>query len=85
MKQGLRFYMQNGEIDCYDPVDVNDLQIVGYEYNFYVGGYNYVLRKEDVLRIEFYLVCDECGKEVEQGEKCYSYKCLQLRYPCEYR
>lgn len=64
--KGLRFTMIDGTIEHFDPVDTDALN--GWdeydEYVFYVGGYKYRIKKEDVQKYEFYPICPVCGYEL---------------------
>lgn len=66
---GLKFTMNDGTVDHYDPVDMDNLfRETETDYQFYVAGYDYTVMKADVKLMEQYEICPVCGYELTEGE-----------------
>lgn len=75
MNKGLRFTLTDGSRDDYDPVNIdNGLIETESEYRFYNGYCHYAVNKSDILRLDFYDLCEECGYELH-GDGCRNYSC----------
>jgi len=60
--KGIEIFYKNGETQCFDPISEwfeDDLS-----YSFWIGGYDYQIPKEDVLKLREYDLCEDCGYEV---------------------
>lgn len=67
MKQGIRFYMTDGSTKDFDPVNSFDEKVDKYEIKVM---YTYFVVKNEVLRYEFYPLCDKHGYENSDKYKC---------------
>lgn len=68
MKQGIRFYMKECYEQDYDPCD--SFYEEGSFYNVLIFGYKYSILKEDVIKYEFYPLCEKHGYEKSEKYKC---------------
>jgi len=64
---GVKFTLKNNTFDWYDPVDYEN----GYsedETDIHVdtGFFDYIIPKKDIIKIEFYKLCEICEHELEK-------------------
>lgn len=67
MKKGIRFYMTDGSAQDYDPL--NNFEELGDKYVVEVF-FKYEINKEDVIRYEYYPLCEKHGYENSEKYKC---------------
>lgn len=60
---GIKFLLKNGECDYYDPLDHSDLQETETHYILNMT-YKYEIPKKDVIKFEWFDICQECGYEI---------------------
>ena len=71
---GLRFFMTDGTIDCYDPVDYKkDFTENEYSYEINNGYGKWIIWKNTVKGYERYLLCSG-GYEL-YGNSCHNLNC----------
>jgi len=70
--KGIKFIMIDGTVDHYDPVEV--IEDIDDELIFWVGGYEYRMKKSEVEKHEWYEICEVCGHELTEGQclRCYN-------------
>ena len=72
---GLAFTYNDGEIDYFDPVDL-DYGLHQNDFEYIVNGV-YIIDKEKVNSLRIYDLCDECGYEVSNiGKNCSKWGCI---------
>lgn len=72
MKQGIRFYMTDGSVQDYDPL--NNLEESDDKYIVEVF-FIYEINKSEVISYEYYPLCEKHG--YENSDK---YKCSECEY-----
>ena len=70
---GIKFFMKDGTVDYYDPLRKSDFKDLKNHYELHMN-YLYDIFKEEVIRYEWYNICDDCGYELTKGDcnKCIS-------------
>jgi len=56
MAKGIEFTMRDGTKECYDPIDNNhnDFKESESSFTFWIGGYDYIINKEDIISYKYY-------------------------------
>lgn len=71
--KGIKFYLKNGTVDYYDPLEEDDF--AEYEDAFVLDmNYQYEIPKDTVESFEWYDLCEKCGFELYK-DGCKTYNC----------
>lgn len=64
---GVRFIMEDGSTECYDPIygvtERDDKYVIDH------ASHTYELDMIDVSKVEYYDTCEKCGYELDNGDE----------------
>jgi hypothetical protein len=64
---GIKFFMKDGTVDYYDPIEKDDFQ-ESLDAFILDMNYLYEIPREEVESFEWYNICDDCGHELIKGD-----------------